>query len=120
MKKLLTAAGVSLLVMTATPGLVAGDDVFGLSPAACEESVAYFMEDRLYDSRSARIELDGDPYKVSVDLRGGQKVDAWAQDVLVKSRLPSGSWSNYQPYTVIFQNGQAVALESDVSDMTVI
>jgi len=120
MKKLLSAAGISILVITTTPGLIAGDDVFGLTPAACEESVAYFLEDRLFDSRAARIELNGDPYKVTVDLRGGNEVDAWAQDVRVKSRLPSGSWSNYQPYTVIFQNGQAVALESDVADVTAV
>lgn len=96
----------------------ASEDSFGLSPEACEESVTHLMNDRLFDPRSARVRLDGEPYAVTVEMRGKSNVAAWAVDVRVKSRLPSGSWSGYMPYTVIFQDGVAVALESDVQRVT--
>ena len=76
------------------------------------------MEKRLSDPRAAKVQLDSDPYKVMVDLRAEEDIPAWAVDIRVKSRLPNGSWSNFQPYTVLFQNGEAVALKSDVADVT--
>ncbi len=119
MKNFLTAASFGLIAMTVSPAAIAGDDAFSLSPQACEETIAYFLEDRLYNSNSARIQLDSDPYRVMVELTSGQ-VEAWAIDAAVKSRLPNGSWSNYQRITVIFQDGVAVALKSDVQNLTAI
>lgn len=118
MKSTLAAALFAVTASAIAPAAIANTDVFGLSPEACAESVSYFMVDRLYDSRSARVSLTGEPYRVMVDLRDGQQVTAWAQNVHIKSRLPSGSWSNQQPFTVIFKNGQAIALESEVRGMT--
>lgn len=93
---------------------IAGDNTFGLSPEKCHETISTYLQERLWDPRAARVRLDGEPYAVEVQMRGDEAT-AWAQDVYLKSRLPSGSWSNYQPYTIIFQNGVAVALGSDLS-----
>ena len=120
MKKTLAAVLFTISATIVVPSAMAGDENFGLSPEACIESVSYFMSGRLYDSRSARINLNGNPYRVTVDMRGGGRTTAWAQNVRIKSRLPSGSWSNYQPYTVIFKDGRAIALESEVRRMTAI
>lgn len=120
MKKILAVVFFTFSAAVSLPVATANEGSFGLSPEACIESVSYFMSDRLHDSRSARVSLDGTPYRVMVDLRGGRQVSAWAQDVHIKSRLPSGSWSNYQPYTVIFKNGRAIALESEVRGITLI
>ena len=117
MKRILTAAAFSILALGANPGVMAGSDSFGLSPAACEDAVARYMDNRLSDPRSARIRVTGDPYKVMVSTRGRSDISAWAVDVLVKSRLPTGSWSGYQPYTVIFKNGRVIALERDLRDV---
>jgi hypothetical protein len=118
MKRLLVAMVFSVAAVGVTQGAIAGGGEFSLTPAASKEAVASYLGDRLYDPRSARVQLSGEAYRVIVDMRGGREVELWAIDVLVKSRLPSGSWSNYQPYTVIFQSGRAVALESDFSDVT--
>ena len=118
MKRYVMAIAASTALMGAAMSATAADDGFGLSPAACEEAVSYFLDDRLYDSRSARVQLSGDPYRVVVNMRSGDVATVWAVDVHVKSRLPSGSWSNYQPYTVIFHNGMAVGLESDFRNVT--
>lgn len=120
MRKLFGALAITMMAFTAPTGVIAGDDQFGLSPAACEEAVVHYLDDRLYDSRSARVHLSSDPYKVQVAMRGATEVSAWAVDILVKSRLPTGSWSSYQNYTVIFQDGAPVALESDVQSVTAI
>ena len=120
MRKLLGALAITVFAFAGPTGAFAGDDQFGLSPAACEEAVVHYLDDRLYDPRSARVQLSSDPYKVQVAMRGAKEASAWAVDILVKSRLPTGSWSGYQSYTVIFQNGAPVALESDFQSVTAI
>ncbi len=117
MKKLVISAIFAATAAAGVNNAIAGDDGFGLSPEACEESVAYFLEDRLYNSTSARIELDGDPYRVMVSLQSGD-MEAWAQDIRVKSRLPGGSWSSYQAHTVIFKDTRPIALDVDVSSFS--
>ncbi|MEM9495240.1 MAG: hypothetical protein AAGA09_04500 [Pseudomonadota bacterium] len=117
MRKTLAAAAFGLGALIAAPVASADDAIFELAPGACEDAIAIYMSERLTDPRAARYRMTSDPYRVLVNMRGDREVSAWAVDVRVKSRLPSGSWSGYQPYTVIFQNGQAVALESDLPDV---
>jgi len=118
MKKTLASIVIGVMVLGIAPLSSAFEGDFGLSPSACKAVVADYMDTRLIDPRSARVQLNGDPYQVLVNMRTGGVIEAWAVDVRVKSRLPSGSWSNYQPYTVIFQEGRAVALEDDVARLT--
>lgn len=113
MKKIFTAAVAGAFIIGSSPFAFAGD-IFELSPVAYQQAAEDYMSERLTDPRSARYNLAGDPYKVQVDMRSGE-AEAWAVDILVKSRLPNGSWSNYQRYTVIFQDGTAVALKSDLA-----
>ncbi len=118
MKKTLATLALTIMTLGIVPSIGAFEGTFDLSPSACEEVVAQYMDTRLDDPRSARVQLSSEPYKIMVDMRSTSDIPAWAVDVRVKSRLPSGSWSNYQPYTVIFQGDKAVALESDVARVT--
>jgi len=118
MKKVLLSLAISVMALGVSPSIGAFEGTFDLSPSACKEVVSHYMSKRLTDPRSAKVQLKGEPYKVRVDMRSAENIPAWAVDVKVKSRLPNGSWSNYQPYTVLFQKGQAVALKGDVADIT--
>ncbi|HBS32722.1 MAG TPA: hypothetical protein DEA40_13435, partial [Parvularcula sp.] len=57
-------------------------------------------------------------YRIVADLEGYKGLSGWGVDVRVKSRLPGGAYGGYVPYTVIFINGEAVALDDDASDLT--
>ena len=108
MKKILTGIAASLALSF---GAVAAD--FGPQPANYEALAEAYIHDRLEDPRSARIEIVGEPYQVLADIAGYQGLNCWAIDVRVKARLPSGSFGGYVPYTVLFLDGEAVALEDD-------
>ena len=114
MKKTMTAALAAAFIFGSAP-LATAADSYNVAPISYQKAAEDYMSQRLSDPRSARYNVRGEPYEVRVNLRGGQNVAAWAVDIMVKSRLPNGSWSNYQPYTVIFQNGAAVALKSDLA-----
>ncbi len=110
----LIATGLACAILSALPA--AAED-FDLSPAACQDAVADYIASRLDNPRGAKVHMTSDPYKVMVRQRG-RDVAAWAVDVRVKARLPSGSWSGQQRYTVIFKNGSAVALRGDLDGVT--
>ncbi len=120
MKRLLAVLHIALISYLGVGAASADDRRFDMSPSEYREAVGYFLEDRLYDARSARINIDSAPYPVFIETRRGLEAHAWAVDVLVKSRLPSGSWSNYQSYTVIFHNGVPVAFDTDLRNIRAI
>ncbi len=115
MRNFVKAAIASALMIATAPLAFAGGS-FELSPVAYKQAAEDYMSGRLSDPRSARYNLAGDPYRVQINMRGSD-VEAWAVDIRVKSRLPNGSWSNYQRYTVIFRGGNAVALKSDFANV---
>ncbi len=90
---------------------------FGPMPANYEGAASQYISTRLVDPRSARYQVVGQPYKVYADIGGYQGLPAWAVDIRVKARMPSGQHGNYQRYTVIFVNGQPVALREDIRRM---
>ena len=96
-------------------GVMAAD--FGHAPANYEAEVESYISDRLEDPRSARIQFRSEPYQVYADLRGYEGLPCWAVDVRVKARLPGGGYGGYVPYTVIFLDGEAIALEDDLQRM---
>lgn len=106
------AAGVALL--------------FGVSSAGeikpCPDNypvlAADYVEGRLDDSRGAKVQIVSEPYRVIADIEGNDGLPGWGVDVRVKSRLPGGSYGGYVPYTVIFVDGEAVALDDDTSELT--
>lgn len=109
MKKIL--AGFTAAVLLAT-GALAGD--FGAVPANYEQTAEAYIAERLTDARAARFQFVGEPYQVYADVSGYEGLPCWAIDVRVKSRLPSGGYGGYMPYTVLFLDGEAIALEEDV------
>jgi hypothetical protein len=82
------------------------------------ERAATYVESRLDQDWGARVQVVSDPYRVEADLNGHDNLQGWGVDVRVKSRLPGGATGSYLPYTVIFVDGEAVALDADTSDLT--
>lgn len=104
------AAGAMALFATS----MAGD----IAPCPSDYSVlaTSYVEGRLEDARAARIQIVSEPYRVSADF-DGRGAEGWGVDVRVKSRLPTGSYGGYMDYTVIFVNGEAVALCDDADEL---
>ena len=86
---------------------------FGPEPSNYETAAADYVSSRLINPRASKIRFVGGPYKAYADIGGYRDVAAWAVDVRVKSRLPSGGWSGYMAYTVIFVDGDPIAFEQD-------
>lgn len=105
------AAGVALLFGVSSAG--------GIKPCPDDYQVraADYVESRLADARGAKVQVVSEPYRVVADLKGYEGLPGWGVDVKVRARLPSGSYG-YAPYTVIFIDGEAVALDDDLSDLT--
>lgn len=99
--------------------------LFGVSTAGeikpCPDNypvlAADYIESRLDDARGAKVQVISEPYRVIADIKGYEGLPGWGVDVRVKSRLPSGGYG-VVPYTVIFVDGRAVALDDDASDLT--
>ncbi len=93
-------------------GAIASD--FGAAPADYEALAIDYFGERLTDPRSAKFEFTSAPYQVFADLKGYEGLPCWAVDVRVKARMPNGGLGGYVPYTVLFLDGEAIALEDDV------
>lgn len=90
---------------------------FGRAPADYQDAATDYIEDRLEDPRGARVEFLSDPYRVYADIGRYESLPAWAVDIHVRSRLPGGR-RGAASYTVIFVDGDPVALEDDVYQLT--
>lgn len=90
--------------------------------APCPDDYGYqatsYVEGRLTDARGARVQIVSEPYRVAADVGGYSGVEGWGVDIKVRSRLPNGSYGGYIPYTVIFVNGEAVALCEDAAELS--
>ena len=90
--------------------------------AACPDEypvmASDYVESRLDDARGARVQITSEPYRVEADVAGHDGVEGWGVDVRVRSRLPGGSYGNYVGYTVIFVDGEPVALCEDTTELT--
>ncbi|MFZ5619276.1 MAG: hypothetical protein ACOZAA_18330 [Pseudomonadota bacterium] len=106
------AAGAGFLFAAAQAGDAAG------RPDDYSVQAASYVKDRLEDARGARIQIVSEPYQVEADINGHSDLVGWGVDVRVRSRLPGGDYGNYVPYTVVFVNGEPVALCVDTSDLT--
>lgn len=76
-----------------------------------------YVESRLTDARGARVQIVSEPYRVAADVAGYSGVEGWGVDIKVRSRLPTGEYGGYIPYTVIFVNGEPVALCEDTREL---
>ena len=109
----ITAGIAAALVLGAAA--IAAD--FGAMPADYEATAEAYISDRLTDPRSARFDFVSEPYQVYADLNGYEGLPCWAVDVRVKARMPNGGLGGYVPYTVIFLDGEAIALRGDLRRM---
>ena len=91
---------------------------FGDSPSDYRASAEDYLSSRLTNPRGAKFRFSGEPYRIYADLSGYEQLPAWGVDVRVKSRLPSGGWSGYMSYTVIFVGGDAIAIDEDARRLT--
>lgn len=106
------AAGAAALAASALAG-----DVVAI-PADYSVQAESYVESRLSDPRGARIEIVSEPYRVEADLKGHPNLEGWGVDIRVKSRLPTGSYGGTMSYTVIFVDGEPVALCDDTDQLT--
>lgn len=107
-------------------GLIAGAAILAANSQAAdaaaypddfEAQAATYVESRLEDARGARIQVVSEPYKVSAEIGDKEGIEGWGVDIKVRARLPDGQYGRYLPYTVLFMDGEAVALSEDVSDI---
>lgn len=101
----LTIAG----LMTAQA--IAGD--FGRAPTNYQADAVDYISSRVEESRGVRVQFQGQPYQVYADIGRYQGLPAWAVDVRVRSKIRGGNYGGFQRYTVIFVDGDPVALEQD-------
>ena len=90
---------------------------FGAAPANYEAQTIDYFGQRLTEPRAARYEFTSAPYQVFADVSGYEGLPCWAVDVRVKARMPNGTMGGYVPYTVIFLDGEPIALEADAARM---
>lgn len=86
-------------------------------PADYQVQASTYVESRLIDARGARIQIVSEPYRIAAEVAGKTGVEGWGVDIRVKSRLPTGQYGGYVGYTVIFANGQPVALCEDTDEL---
>jgi len=110
------AAAAALVLVCNVAGASAQN--YGGAPSNFQSEAIEYFETRLVDPRGAQIRFQGRPYRVTADLRGVNDAPCWAVDITAKVRRRESGWTGYQRYTVIFYQGRAVALASDVRDVT--
>ncbi len=114
MKKTLFALAASAMALCASS--LAGDI------AACPDDypvqATSYVESRLEDARGARVQIVSEPYRVQADIADYSGVDGWGVDIRVRARLPGGDYGNYISYTVLFVDGEPVALCEDTDGLT--
>lgn len=115
MKTIKTALIAASMFSVLTGAALAGD--FGAMPANYESAAQAYVSSRLADPHGARMKVVKGPYKAIAKFAGRGEQEVWAVDVRVRSRLPSGQVAGSAPYTIIFVNGRAVALKSDLRDL---
>ncbi len=106
------AAGASILFAVSQAGDIAA------CPDTYPEQATSYVESRLADARGARVQIVSEPYRIEADVSGYSDLPGWGVDIRVRSRLPGGDYGNYVPYTVVFVNGEPVALCVDSKDLT--
>lgn len=109
-KPMMTAAAAALAILAF--GAASAQD-FGAAPAGYQLAAETYVTERLTHPRGPRFQFISEPYQVVADIDGREGLACWAVDVRVKARLPGGGYGGYVPYTVLFLNGEAVALEGD-------
>lgn len=114
MKKTLFALAASALALCATS--MAGN--IAACPDDYPAQATSYVESRLDDARGARVQIVSEPYRVQADIEDYSDVEGWGVDIRVRSRLPGGEYSNYVSYTVLFVDGEPVALCEDTDGLT--
>ena len=111
-------AGLAAASLSAATFTTALAEDFGPAPANYEDAAKIYVTDRLTHPRSPRFQFTSEPYQVIADIQGYEDLPCWAVDVRVKARLPGDGYGGYIPYTVLFVNGEAVALKQDVKHLS--
>lgn len=112
--KRLLASAAGLVALGAAA--IAAD--FGPKPVDYRGEARAYLSERLADPRSPRIQFRGEPYQVYADVSGYEGLPCWAVDVRVKARMPNGGgYGGYVAYTILFLDGEAIALEEDARGM---
>ncbi|HMJ06482.1 MAG TPA: hypothetical protein VK474_09535 [Chthoniobacterales bacterium] len=90
----------------AAPEVPADSPLYGVYPIAYRDIVMKFLESRLLDAGSARIEW-GQPAPGTIKTRNGN-VSGYAVVVTVNARNKFGMYTGKQKYRIFIRNGDVV------------
>lgn len=110
MNVIVAVAGFCIAASGVVAPVWAGSDEM---PENYEAQATSYIKDRLSNPRGSRVRVVGEPYEAEADFDGYEDEAVWAVDVRVRSKLPGGGSSGTARYTVIFVDGEPVALEED-------
>ena len=110
-------ASFAVLILAGIIETVSAAQGFGRAPRHFEAETVSFIKDRLDSRVGARISVDNSPYQVYADFDGHDEMPAWAVDVQVRAKLPSFVYGCSEIYTVVFVDGEPVALAYDEVDI---
>ena len=113
MRKMILAACAAVFGLFCSVQAMAQD--FSDVPNGYEAMTVGYIKSRMDNPRGAQVSFYGEPYPIYVDIGRYRDVPGWAVEVSVRSSLRSGR-SGFADYTVIFLNGQPVALSEDDVD----
>lgn len=90
------------------PSIPAHDPKFGVYPIAYREIIGRWLETRLLDAGSAKIEYT-EPKPIEVPAKGGQTFAGYAVEFRVNSRNKFGMYTGFQKHRVLVRNGEILA-----------
>lgn len=86
--------------------------------AQYQEAAQDYFEMRLQSGYRAHFRSVGHPYRADMVLRGKDGQDhewtGWAVDMKVSTHLSGARSSRHQAYTIVFMEGQPVAMKRDL------
>lgn len=107
----LVAAGMALPPLLAMPAM-AGSAARMVAPVDYADDAKLYLTSRMEEDANPSFRLEGEPYRVRARLNGAER-DCWAVDIYTRASLGAGRRSA-DTYTVLFYDGEPVALASDL------
>ncbi|MBA2270462.1 MAG: hypothetical protein H0W20_07685 [Chthoniobacterales bacterium] len=102
------ARGVAQTPPAPSASVPAHDPKYGIYPIAYREIITRWLEKRLLDAGSAKIEFT-QPKPVEVPAKGGQTFAGYSVEFRVNSRNNFGMYTGFQKHRVLIRNGEILA-----------
>jgi len=87
------------------------------APGDYRAAALAYLQENFSQAEGAQLRGAGAPYRAQARINGLPWA-GWAADVTVRAKMPNGRYSAFRPYTVLYQDGRAVALSQDATEFT--